>query len=57
MSIFVQKNELTDTLRPFLTNEKGITESARQLQFCRELIHNCHAIIRKATLKCIIAHP
>ena len=50
MSIFVQKNELMDTLQPFLTNKKGIAKSARQFRFCRELICNCRMIIRDVRL-------
>ena len=30
MAIFLQKNESTDTLQPFLTTEKEVAESARQ---------------------------
>ena len=50
MSVFVQKNESTDTLWPFLNNKKCITESARQLRFCRELFCNCRMIIQHVRL-------
>ena len=30
MAIILQKNESTDTLHPFLTNKKEVTESNRQ---------------------------
>jgi hypothetical protein len=47
---FCEKTESTDTLWPFLTNEKDFSESARQLRFCRVLIHDCRTIIRDVKL-------
>ena len=56
MAIILQKNESMDTLHPFLTNEKEVTESTRQWQFYRVLICWYDMIIWEVALKTVIAH-
>jgi hypothetical protein len=55
MAVFLQKNESMDALGPFWTIKKEVTESTRQWQFSRVLIHWHDAIIQEVMLKCIIA--
>ena len=56
MAVFLQKNESTETLGPFLTTEKKVAESTSPWRFYRVLIRWYDMIIRKVVLKTVKAY-